>query len=170
MGLISGALAVHCSFQGLYIAPHIAHFTSPRQSMSISLQVLYQIASNKIPTAVPIEAHAIVMGVRQKPRRCDMLSSWAGHFAPPTKHPWESLSRPMQSLWGSGGKRVGAMCYYHGRAILLPPPNVVLGHAAGLATARTPAASSAPAMNNMDCLRAARDARLAAVASSSSAV
>ncbi|KAJ7837157.1 hypothetical protein B0H13DRAFT_184206 [Mycena leptocephala] len=111
----------HCSFQDLYVA---AHFTSPRQSMSISLQVLYQIASNKIPTAhlgVPLEAHAIVMGVRQKPRRCDVLSSWAGHFAPPTKHPWESLSMPMQSLWGSGGKRVGAMCYYHGRAILLPP-------------------------------------------------
>ncbi|KAJ7934973.1 hypothetical protein B0H13DRAFT_2650102, partial [Mycena leptocephala] len=128
MGLISGTLAVHCSFQGLYIAPHTAHFTSPRQSMSISLQVLYKITSNKIPTAhlgVPLEAHAVVMGLRRKTRRCDVLPSRAGHFAPLTKQPWESPSRPMQSLWGSGGKRVGAMCYYHGRAILLPPPNTL---------------------------------------------
>ncbi|KAF7334925.1 hypothetical protein MVEN_02242200 [Mycena venus] len=47
---------------------------------------------------------------------------------------------------------------------------VVLGHSAGLATARTPTASSAPVINNMDRLRAARDARLAAAASSSSSV
>ncbi|KAF7362974.1 hypothetical protein MVEN_00649000 [Mycena venus] len=47
---------------------------------------------------------------------------------------------------------------------------VVLGHSAGLATARTPTASSAPVINNMDRLQAARDARLAAAASSSSSV
>ncbi|KAJ7892017.1 hypothetical protein B0H13DRAFT_2340320 [Mycena leptocephala] len=75
---------------------------------------------NQTPLGVPLEAHAVVMGLRWKTRRCDVLLSRAGHFAPPTKHPWDSLSRPMQSLWGSGGKRVGAMCYHHGRAILLP--------------------------------------------------
>ncbi|KAJ7923412.1 hypothetical protein B0H13DRAFT_69649 [Mycena leptocephala] len=78
---------------------------------------------HQTPLGVPLDAHAVVMGLRWKTRRCDVLLSRAGHFAPPTKHPWEYLSRPMQYLWGSGGKRVGAMCCHRGLATLLPPLN-----------------------------------------------